>query len=362
MNLSAYNKLTKDNSFYKEVDVSNLKFDGEFLTIHDEHDLGDIYITDLMKDSLCKFVGLSSSINKGLYSTDKELWYKVLTKLYNYYSKSSIILLVSEDSEDHRYYVKGLCNSTRELLTNVSFINSIIKYYNQYDNITITDIGYTRDLVNSHVVVTCDTVHKDVNDKEFTIGVVFRNDELNGTYCRMVINYSDGIMYYLPPKYYNVTTSRYMKTTADSKEALEIVMLRVFEDLTSDVFESRLGELMNLIGSSKYKFISRMEYERTKSLLSNVSSSSDISDEEYNDILEDLSSIDDFETIYGSIENDYLWKCTAIGGTSLYDLLELVGSISKDHQFYPEDNNLLREFMGEYLTIPRVCQLLAKKL
>lgn len=362
MNLTAYENLTKDNSFYKEVDVSDLHIGEEYLSIKGQDNYGEIYITESMKDSLCKYVGLTSSINRSLYSTDKDLWYKVLTKLYKYYSKSTVMMLVSE-SDDGRCFVKGICNSDRELLINHEFINDVIRYYDQYDEISIVDIGYDKNSMLSHVVLVSDKSYTDpVRLIGFKFGVVFRNDELNSTYCRMVIYYDDGTMYYLPSKYYNITTSRYFKTTVNAKEALEMVMIRVLEDLTSNTFEDKLATILKLMVDSGNKYISRMEYERVKSLISNACSGSDISDEEYSDIIEELNKFDDFEDLYGEIGNDYLWKCTAIGGTTLLDIIKVVCSISKDHQFYPESENIIREFLGEYLTTPRVCQLLAKKL
>lgn len=361
MKLTAYEKLTKDTSFYEEVDVSDLHIDDEYLSIYNSN-YGDIYITDSMKDSLCKYVGLSSSINKGLYDTDKDLWYQVVTKLYKYYSKSTVMLLVSS-SDDGKYYVKGICNSPRELLINSEFINKVINYFEDSCDIDIADIGYTNGLTTSHIIVEFNKLYDDPStNKLFKFGVVFRNDELNGTYCRLVMSYTDGTIYYLPSKYYNTTISRYFKNTVDSKEALEMVMLKVMEDLTSGSFEDKVDLLRSLLISSKDKCLSRMEFERVKALLSNVCSTSEISDEEYSDVLKELDNFDDYEDLYGSIENDYLWKCTAIGGTTLFDIMKVVSSISKNHQFYPEDENLIREFLGEYLTVPRVCQVLAKKI
>lgn len=361
MTLTQYKNSNFKCSNYLEVTISDLVFDDNTLTIQDNNDYGNLIVTDNLRNSICKYVGMSSSIDKGLYSTDKDLWYKVLAKLYSYYSKDNLILNISESNAG--YYVNGICNSSKAPLSSKDFIDGVIRYYEDFSEISVYDIKCLEGETVSEVLLSINTeIYKDFTNKSFKLGVVFRNDELSNCYCRMAIIYDDGVVYYLPSKYYNLTTSRYDRSTSDNKEALDILLLRVSEDTASGYFNDKSEEILDHLSYSSHKNLSLMEYDNFKTLIQNISVSSDLSDEEINDISNSLDSINDFETIYGPLKNDYLWKCTAIGSFTLHDLLKVAHCICKEHVFYPKEDILLREFLGDYLVTPRNCQLLAKKL
>lgn len=362
MDITSYEKHPMQTTFYESVSISNLVFDDNYVKLLNAPDLGDILLTDSMRDSLCRFVGLSPSLNRGLYSTDKDLWYKVLNKLYQYHHKEEVILLLSKNSVDNcSYSVKGICNnSSRESITTKCFIDKVLSYFETYPEIEISDIEFSNLDTKSSVILLSKEEYL-FKDKKFRIGVAVFNDETSNSYTRMVIKYTDSDYYYLPSKIYNLSSSRYDKTTSSSMESLEILLLRVVEDMTSSILSEKIDYIIDRMYNSYESKLSYNEFNRALVLIRNVYTASDVDGDIINDIVSLFDKFDTFETTYGQKNHDYLWQCTAFSDYSVGDILEVLDSLYKEYTLYPENVIFLRELLGEYLISPRVCETIAVK-
>ena len=359
MDIATYKNQPQEISEYLEVSVNDMQFDGNYLSIKDNPAYGSIYITDNMRESLCRFVGVSPSLNRGLYSLDQDLWREVLTKLFKYHGKEIIILLLGASDDDS--YVKGVCTTTRSSVSSVSFVNKVLSHFEDVQDTIVSDIDYSKDNLVSHVVVLGSKTYTDVHNRVFNLGVVFRNDETSNSTCKMVLKYVDSEVYYLPSKLYNLSSSRYDRTTSNSMESLEVLLLRVSEDFLTNRFDDMSQEILDKIRSADNKYISYQEFDRLRVVLLKMARSSDFIEDDVNEISSKLDELNDFEKLYGKIDNDYLWKCTAISENSLGKVLMFVDSITSDYKFYPEEVTFLRDLLGEYLIDSRVCQHIAKR-
>lgn len=361
MNVEEYRLHTKGTSQYIEVPVSAMEFYGNYARIMtSDIKLDGLVVAEDMRDSICRYVGVSPALNRDLYATDPTLWKTVLDKLYSAHGNDKIIILI--ESLPSCKYIKGICTNPRPAISNSIFIDQVLNHFEDVGNTVIDSIEYAKDVVTSSVTVFGDTWYEGVSHPRFKLGVVFLNDETTNASCRMVLKFDNSELYYLPSKFYSASSSRYDKHTSNSVESLGMVLLKVSEDFLTGYIDKRAPEVIMYLDDSAKKVLSKAEYDATKTTLLNAARSSDMDEEEISDILTELSKIDDFEKLYGSIGSDYLWKSTALSENSLKIALAVVGRIPFDHQFYPECLPPIRDLLGEYLVKPRSCQYIAKRL
>lgn len=343
---------------YMEVSVEDLIFRDNFVDIASNPLIAPIYVTEEFKDAVCRYVGMSPSLNKCLYEIDEGLWRDALNKLYKYHHKETIRMLISTSNGNS--IVKGLVTTDREPVLARAFINDTVKFFDIYTEVEVSEILYEPDTNISSVTVLL-VKKAEYNVRPYRLGVVFTNNELDSITARLVMKYDDGDYYYLPSKMYNLSSSRYAKTTSTSSEALNILLVRVSEDLLGTAISEKESFVTSRILESANKKITLQEYSALVTTLSNMSYESQLDESEIEDILSEVSTLNDFETIYNTLRSDYLWKCTALSGNSFDDMFRVIDTLPSSHVFYPRCLPYLRDLLGDYLMNVRICQMLANK-
>lgn len=198
-----------------------------------------------------------------------------------------------------------------------------------------------------------------IDEYSYEIGVYIINDELDTTYCRLAV-FLDGNPIYLPATMYNLTASRYNKSTDSSKDALEVLLLRLQDDLRG---EELLGKLTDFHTKYVWNTALQVSYEEYKRISTQVLK---IPTTEGNkSYLESLSlTYEDFENRYSNIEergSAYIWRCTAFIengtiGALVYSILELLKSLGAPSDEYES----IRYTLGEILSNKCIASEIAK--
>lgn len=364
MKLDKYLEIAKETTDlrYISVPVSDIDFQGNYVNIHNyDYNYDSLIVSGEVRDAICRMVGMSPPLNKSLYETDPSLWKTVLNKLYSLHSKETILLMI--DRAISSEYIKDICQSPRPALSNTEFIQEVINHFEDVDCAEVTDIDYSSDWTTSGVTVLMNNWVTNFPDlPRFKVGVVLLNDEANNSTARLVLKFDNQEIIYFPSKIYNASSSRYDKHTADSKESLRVLLLKVSEDFLTGYIDGRVNELVAYLTDAAKKTLSKSEYDTIRNVIINAAHLSDMDEEEIGAILTELAVIDDYEKLYGSIGSDYLWKSTAFSDTPMSTALKVIGRIPVEHVFYPECLLSIREILGEYLAKPRNCQFIAKRL
>lgn len=194
----------------------------------------------------------------------------------------------------------------------------------------------------------------------YEIGVLIVNDELNNTYCRLVV-FIEGKPVYLPASFYNATNTRFRRSTQNATEALEVLVLKVKEDLMSDVFRDKMQDIHRRYNISKSLLISFEEYT---SLLRCMKKIPTIIDEDYASLSELLADYETFEKRYAHIEeqkSSYIWRCTAKSeytvGSIIISALNILAEVKAPVLEYMS----IRELLGSYMSTPRIIEEIAQE-
>lgn len=347
--------------YYIDADVPSILFHDTTVTVEGTV-LTSAPITEDVKNAICRYVGMSASLAKYLSGQDQSFWKEALTRLYKYKDKESITLLVQEDSTGFRV-VKNVTMSDRQPMTNVNFIDRVYEYFSTSESLEIADIVYDSSSIESYVVLrVLGLTPMDGGDRSWTLGFVFRGDETGGISCRLAIVPSEGSdIIYLPAKMYNLTSTRYDKTTHCTEESLDMLMLRVLEDveLNETFLEDKWAEVLARKVVLKETEISLLEFTQLRNTISNACYMSNMSEEEVSQVLEKIEEFDDYNKIYGDLKSDYLWRCTAFSNHNFTEILEMVGNITSSHVFYPQALSQIRYLLGEYVMLPRLHSMVA---
>lgn len=355
MNLQIYNSLAKSKVTYLESSVSDLVFDDGYLSVKGDAEFKDIELTETVKESICRMVGISPSLSKSLYSIDKDLWDTVLCRLYSYHEKESIVLILNE-MEDGKYSTKCLCNVPKETVSNERFISKVINYMKDYQDLSVSDITYSNESTLASVVILNNKEYEDYLGNKYQLGFVVYNDELTNGYCRGVM-YKDGVYYYLTSKMYNLTTSRYDKSTNDSYESLDIMLLRITDDYNSGILDTFVDTINKNIEVLRSKNYSYQEYSELFNVVTNLCTKSYTA--ELDNVVEMLNSLNDLEEKYGDIKSDYLWKCTAFSSNVFDSLIGVLKYVECNCGILPEDLVPLREYAGMLLSSKKMVEVIA---
>lgn len=347
---------------YVEVPVSDIDFQGNFANIHNySYNYDGLIVAEEMRDALCKYVGMSPPMNKALYNTDPTLWKEVLTRLYSLHSEDTVILVIEKLPSSK--YIKGICQASRPALDNTTFIKECISHFEDVDVASIEEVDYASDNTTASVIVLMNEWETEyAGVPRFKIGVVLTNNEENTVTARLVIKRDHQEYIYFPSKVYGASSGRYDKRTKDAQESLQMLLLKVSEDFLTHYIKSRAPEVVMYLDDAAKKHLSLAEFDALRNVIVNAAHLSEMDEEEIGDILSELAPISDFETLYGSLGTDYLWKATAFSDIPMNSALNVIGKIPEDHKFYPECIPSIREILGEYLVKPRNCQFVAKRL
>lgn len=354
MNIDSFTKLSKSNVEYLVEPVSELVFDGNYLSVKDGS-YEDIELTNTVKESICRMVGVSPSLSNSLYDIDKELWSTVLTRLYSYHNKDNLVILVSE-LEDGKYKTKGLCNTSRETIPSFRFINKVLNYFNDNQSITVSDITFSNDSNLANVILLLNEDFISFNNESYKLGFVIYNDEFYNSYCRSVL-YKDSLYYYLPSKCYNLSSSRYDRVTETAEESLDIMLLRISDDIDTKVLDNLVESVNYKIDSLSKLQYSYQEYTDLCTIIVNACTKSCVGN--INDVTDLLDSINDFITLYGELKNEYLWKCTAFSNNTFSKFLNILTYVETSCAILPEDITPVREYLGQLLWFSKMKEVVA---
>lgn len=343
-------KSYKNYTFSDIIDILSGKIDGFEVP------------TDII-ERLNKELGISPALYNTLMSiSDKVLLNSLLQILLSPRDISNITLLVSEDKATG--YVM---NTTRNPLLNIEFLKRVSSLVDANDSVEISEYYYLGDDTKSQVILSAknpviiEEKYENADSKiyEYNVGILLVNDELGAVTSRLVC-YISGQPLYFPASYYNATSSRYTRSTSNSAEALEVLLLKVIEDL-------RDGNLYNKI----YDFHHR--YRVTKNIVASY--------EEYNTLLRVVSKIpsviednsyleslklryDDFEKRYSHLpekKSSYIWRCTALSDIPIGVLISLTSNILCDLNAPSIEYNEVRDLLGSYMCTNRMVEEIAKE-
>lgn len=311
-------------------------------------------------ENLSKDLGLSYNLYSSICSLDEQLADRLVSTMVLKTGHSSVSFLRDVESNKILGYT---LDSSRTPISNYEFLYrlnsqveassdvvSIEEYYiSEEDNISTV-------LISRNDPIEIKSAH---SEGKYKVGVLFVNDEFSNTYCRLVV-YIGGQPLYLPASYYNTSSSRYRRTTSDSKESLDVMILKVIDDLRSDVLYNKIYDMHFRYRANKELVAS---YEEYSELLNNFL--------RIPTVVEDRGLADpiilrrgDFEEKYDSLDehtSSYLWRCTATSENTIGSLLELTTSLLNDIKAPNIEYFRIREILGSYVGTQRVASEIAKE-
>lgn len=353
------------------MDINNLNLESSkksyisvMLEEHPEIFSGCLYIdgncyelSSEVVESICKQSGVPATMNHVLKNSNHELWVNSVTSMYNHYYKGVNLNFLCEE-----FRIQNVSFKKTPPLLNTEFLKSLIRQVDTYSDILeIDSFCYDENSTTSEMIIFHREDHE-YRDRVYKLGVVLSNDELNAVTCNLAVRYEDKL-FYLPSKYYNLSSSRYSRSASNSQESLDLLFLRVLSDISSESWFSIIPTVdMNLQMCKKIP-ATYEEYRRVFRVLKSSALASNIEDtEDVLGLLEDTFS--DFESNYPSLEDkkgSYIWRCSALSENSIYDLIELFHKIPKDHIFYPETLREVRVGLGELIMLNKLSTELAKR-
>lgn len=316
------------------------------------------HISDDIIDEISRMSGVPKSLTRVMKSHSYELWVDTVISMCDYYYTGNITLFLNGDTVQ-----QVLFDKVRPLL-NTEFLHVMSSLLLDYqDIVTIDSFNYKEDSNESDMTVyRCDS-HEYLG-KSYRLGVVFFNDEYKSVTCRQVVEV-DGVQFYLPSKYFNLTAARYLKTSDDRGEALSQLVLRVLEMMSKDSWYSVIPEVaMNILNCEKIK-LTYEEYKQSYRTLSYVAAQSELDAEELRDKLSFLDEeFSDFNRNYPLIDekkSSYIWRCSALSDSTIMDMVRCMNSWAYSSIFYPETLKHIRYLIGDFIMLSRISTNLAKR-
>ena len=344
------------NKFYISVNLSEHREVFEGVLSHK----GSTYeIAPCVVDELCKKSGIPTNMSKILKCKDKNLWIENNILLYNYYYNSApLVYLVVDNS------VEYITSKSIPPVLNTEFLRVAGSFFEDYGYLVDMDsYSYDQSRTISEFTVFKREKHNYAG-RDYILGVLFTNDELSNISCTLVAEV-DGIRFYLPSKYYNLSSSRYSRSTSNSIEAFQMLLLRVIEDISDENWYSIIPEVNTNIVSCQRTPATYEDYKRLSQLVNKSAINSDISEGEIKDILESLEdTLADFEKNYSdpdSMNKSYIWRCSALSEHTIYDLIVSLISTTRAHEYYPETMRDIFKSIGDMIMLDNIATELAKR-
>lgn len=324
----------------------------------------DYLVSESILTKLAKNLGFSYDIYNGLASINSEAADAIIRYITSKNKISDILLLIDSNSNE---IVGYSLESERLPITNNDFIYRVNSLSETSDDIDIGEIYYSKDDTISSVIlkrrspVSIEEKYQGDNSKftDYQIGILLVNDELNSVYSRLVL-YIEGQPLYLPASYYSTTTTRYKRSTSSAIEALEVLVLKVIEDLRDLNLLSKIQDFHYRYRSNKSILASYEEYNSVLKVMRKIPS-----------VIEDTSFLDnlllryeDFEEKYTHLEDkkySYLWRCTALGDTTIGSLVSITARILSDLDAPAIEYFEIRDLLGSYISTRRIAEDIAQE-
>lgn len=323
--------------------------------LNDKYSVSDEILSRLSRD-----LGFSFDMYNTILNIDNNTADKLVVSMSTKNNHKDIYFLVDEDTQDVLGYS---LDSTRTPILNEVFIKRTKSLAETSNDIEIDDTYIiSEDTMSSIILKKVDPIIVDLGSSQtsYDIGVLVVNNELDSVYCRLVI-YIDNQPIYLPASYYNVTTNRYKKSTGTSEEALEVLLLKVIDDMREDELKYKLQDFHLKYRVNKDILVTYEEYHTLLRAMMKIPSI----------IVEDYSLIDsvkvredDFEHKYAKLEDQkssYIWRCTALGDLTIGGLVHLASKVLTDLNAPSMEYYNVRELLGNYLSTSRIASEIARE-
>lgn len=326
--------------------------------------LGEYMIPEDILKRLSKELGFSYDLYETIYKKDPVLADSLVVSMCDQHARQEVVFLVDVEN---KLVVDYIFSDGRVPILNIDFLKRVESLVGTSSEIEIDEVYYhPEEKLSSVLIKRVDPViieekyeNKDSNIIKYDIGILLVNDEINSVYSRLAL-YVDGEPLYLPASYYNSTNTRYKKSTASSVEALEVLMLKIIEDLRENTLYNKLYDLHFRYRANKYILSS---YEEYNTLLRTMRKIPTIVED--NSVLEKLlSQYENFEQKYSNLDDQkssYIWRCTALSDITVGALISITTKILSDLKAPPMEYYNIRELLGGYISTHRIADEIARE-
>lgn len=315
-------------------------------------------ISEDILSKLSRDLGFSYDMYAALSSLDSDTAEKLVTSMSRKNKREEIVLLLDEDTNSVLGYS---LDSTRFPVLNSEFLRRVNSLVDTCSEVKIVETySNSEDTMASILIKKSEPVIVDLGTSKtsYEIGVLLVNNELDGSYSRMVV-FIDKQPIYLPASYYNATTNRYKKSTSNAEESLEVLVLKIIDDLRDDELKYKVQDFHLKYRVNKDILTTYEEYNSLLRVLRRVPSIV-----EDRSLLESVNArLSDFEKKYSHIEDQkssYIWRCTAMGELTIGNLVHITSTILNDLGAPVMEYYEVRELIGNYLSTNRIALEIAK--
>ena len=325
--------------------------------------VGNAELSEDILNRLAKDIGISMDLYQTLDVVNPAAA-DDLVRSMSLKSKVSEVALLVDGNDVLGYSLE----TNRPPILNDDFIKRVNSLIESSSAVVVDEQYYTpNETVASVLVKKVDPINVAVGHNggtseviPYQIGVLIVNEELSCAYSRLVIYIEDQPIY-LPASYYNITTNRFNRSTNNSSEALEVLTLRVIDDLRDEDLLYKITDFHTRFNINKNIIAS---YEEYNTLLRTMMRIPTVVDDR--GVLESLSSkFEIFERMYANLDDQkssYIWRCTAMGDTTIGSLVHLATSILKNLGAPALELFVIRELLGTYLSTHRIAEEIAKEI
>lgn len=273
-----------------------------------------------------------------------------------------ILLLVDEDMKEVVGYSLEV---ERYPILNNDFFKRVLSMVESQDHIIIDEYHYHPNDITSSILLKRKepiVIEEKYEDKpsnyvKYDVGILLFNDETTSAYSRLVV-YINNQPLYLPASYYSTSTNRYRRSTSNSIEALELLMLKCVDDLREDALYEKVKEVHYKYNSIKNIVVSYEEYSNLLKAMRKIPSI--IEDQSFLDSLS--SRYEKFEEKYPQLDDkksSYIWRCTAFSNLDVSTLISITSSILSEVRAPVCEYFNVREILGSYVSTNRIVQEIA---
>lgn len=325
---------------------------------------GDYEIDVDILIKLSKSLGFSYDLYTALFRVDKNSADIMIKSILQQNKIEKIVLLL--DEENMRVINYSL-DAERIPVLNKDFINRVRSLSETCEELAISEVYYHKDdnissvilKKKSPIIIEEKYEGKESKFTEYPIGILLVNDEINSVYSRLVL-YVEGQPLYLPASYYNATNTRFRRSTSSSVESLEVLVLKIIDDLRDDNLKNKMQDF-------HYRYRVNMQvlasYEEYNSVLRTMRRIPTIIED--NSFLESLlAKYENFERKYSHLEDkksSYVWRCTAISDITVGALVSITTSILSDLNAPSMEYFAIRDLLGSYVSTNRIAEEIAKE-
>jgi hypothetical protein len=341
----------------------------EICNLSEDTSIFEGYYKDYIVDTellvrLSKNLGFSYDLYNALSKVDNysaDIMIKSMIQKNNI--KGIVLLLDKEEKKIIDYSI----DSDRLPIMNKDFVSKVLSLSETCSEISLSEIYYSREDTissiilkkNSPIVIEEKYEGKESKFTEYPIGILLVNDEINSVYSRLVL-YVEGQPLYLPASYYNATNTRFRRSTSSSMEALEVLILKIFDDLREDSLNYKMQDFHYRYRSNMHILASYEEYNSVLRTMRKIPTI--IEDNSFLDFLS--SKYENFEKKYSHLEDkksSYVWRCTAISDITVGALVSITSSILSDLNAPPIEYFAIRDLLGSYISTNRIAEEIAKE-